>query len=220
MTTTKLLKTTLALFLLALLAACNSEELDSLNYTTSDAEEIFLTENTSVASYSVSRRGGKCFTLIFPVLINFPDGTQESYQENTEIKTALKTWKEANPDAEERPLLVYPLDIEYKDGTTATVESREQMQDLKDDCKRKKRKRGHDKCFTLVFPVTLEFPDGETQELNDKKELKTSIRTWKRANQDSEERPGLVFPVEVKLKDETTQTINSEEEMKALKEDC
>ena len=45
-----------------------------------------------------------------------------------------------------------------------------------------------------------------------------TIRVWKQANPDVEERPSLTFPFNVELKDGTIQTINSQEEFQALRE--
>jgi len=218
MTTTKLLKLTFSLIVIALFTACSNEELDSLNYTADDMEEIILNQTTRVASYQVSKpRHGKCFSLVFPISVAFPDGSEEGFNEKAELRTALKAWKEANPDSEERPNLLYPLDIEYKDGTIATVESVEQLKELKAECKGKKDRK---RCFSLVYPVTIEFPDGETQEVDSGREFKGAIRTWKKENRDAEEKPSLIYPVDVELEDGTTQTVNSLEEMEALKEDC
>ena len=46
----------------------------------------------------------------------------------------LKDWYENNPDIEERPILEYPLDIYYEDGTMLTVMDDEEMVEVKDNC--------------------------------------------------------------------------------------
>jgi len=47
----------------------------------------------------------------------------------------MEAWYEANPDVEEKPILVYPVDVLFADETTETVEDEEQMVLLKEDCK-------------------------------------------------------------------------------------
>ena len=45
-------------------------------------------------------------------------------------------WKEANPDAEERPSIAMPYDVELKDGTIVTIESEDDLIALFEDCSR------------------------------------------------------------------------------------
>ena len=80
------------------------------------------------------RRGFKCFKLVFPVTIEFPDESQFSAASKQALKTVLREWKSNNPDAEERPELVFPVNIEFKDGSTAEVASKEALAEIKDAC--------------------------------------------------------------------------------------
>ncbi|MBT8229244.1 MAG: hypothetical protein KJO50_03230, partial [Bacteroidia bacterium] len=56
---------------------------------------------------------------------------------------------------------------------------------------------GRPGCFELVFPVTIEFPDATTAEVDSYENMKETIRAWKEANVDSEDRPQLVYPIDV-----------------------
>lgn len=88
------------------------------------------------------RRNGKknhgkrdrCFEMVFPLSIVFPDGTTTDYADRMALKTAIRAWKDANPDAEERPMLAFPLDITLEDGTTLTINSSEELQTQKESC--------------------------------------------------------------------------------------
>ena len=80
------------------------------------------------------RRGFKCFKLVFPVLIEFPDGSQFNAASKQALKTVLREWKSNNPDADERPELVFPVSIEFRDGSTAEVATKEALSEIKDAC--------------------------------------------------------------------------------------
>lgn len=79
-------------------------------------------------------KGYSCFSIVYPVTVDFPDGTSEMFEDRTTLKSAVKAYKEANPDAEERPIVAYPLTVEYDDGTQATVESKDALKELKEAC--------------------------------------------------------------------------------------
>ena len=82
----------------------------------------------------------------------------------------------------------------------------------------KKNKKPHP--FRFVFPVSYIMPDGISVSVNNKEEIKSSLKSWYDANPDSKEKPELVFPVDVivKSKDgEQIVTISSKEEMQELR---
>ena len=82
----------------------------------------------------------------------------------------------------------------------------------------KKDKKPHP--FRFVFPVSYIMPDGTSVTVNNKEEIKSSLKSWYDANPDSKEKPELIFPVDVivKSKDgEETITISSKEEMQELR---
>jgi len=159
----------------------------------------------------------KCYRLIFPITVDFEDGTSTVYDNIGDLKMGLREWKAANPDATEKPELSFPYDVLLKDGTTATVTSEEEEQALLDSCGDHPRKR---RCFRPILPATIEFPDGTTTVANDKEELKNIFRTWKMENPDAEDHPTFTFPYDVKFRDGTTVTVSSAEELEALKEEC
>lgn len=75
-----------------------------------------------------------CFEIIFPVTIQFPDETTADAADRIELKNLIREWKQANPDAEERPELVFPIEVEMEDGTIVTVNSKEELQELRESC--------------------------------------------------------------------------------------
>ncbi len=80
------------------------------------------------------RRFEPCFSIVFPITVNFPDGSSESYDDKESLKAAVRAWKEANGRTGERPEVVFPLTVAYDDGSTATAESREELRALKETC--------------------------------------------------------------------------------------
>lgn len=62
-----------------------------------------------------------------------PDGSTITLN-SEEDKAQVKAWYEANPDATDRPALVFPVTVEYQDGTTATANSEEELMALREAC--------------------------------------------------------------------------------------
>lgn len=162
----------------------------------------------------------KCFTPVFPITINFPDGSSEEVANQEEAHEARKAWKEANPDATERPTIAMPFDVMLKDSTVLTIENEEDLAALKESCDDGRGHGPHARCFTPVFPLTIEFPDGSSVEVADKDAAKAAVKEWKTANPGATERPSIAFPHDVELEDGTIVTVNSKEEVQALKESC
>ncbi len=74
-----------------------------------------------------------CFDLVLPVTFIMPDG-QNITVTTEEDFMLLRDWYENNPDAEEEPDLQYPVDIEFEDGTTMTVNSYDEMEEAEELC--------------------------------------------------------------------------------------
>ena len=183
--------------------------------TVNDQEEL----RELVGDCDKGSRGSfrKCYRLIFPVNVDFPDGTSTEYGTKQELKDGLITWKEANPDATERPALAFPYEVLLKDGSTTTVNSEDEEQALLDSCGDNLLKR---RCFRPVLPISIAFPDGTTAQAETKEELKELFQTWKEENPNATERPTLAFPYDVKFRDGSTTTVNNQDELDALKEEC
>jgi hypothetical protein len=162
--------------------------------------------------------GGKkrCFELVLPVTFTMPDDSEITIEDKEDWQL-IKDWYAGHPEEESRPELQFPVDIEWKDGTVQTINSREEMMEAKKECGEKGW--GKKRCFVLVHPVTFIMPDGTEIEITSKED-RYLIKQWYEAHPEETERPELQFPVEIKYKDGTVVTINNQEEMKAAKEDC
>lgn len=170
---------------------------------------------------------GECFTIVYPIQLNFPDATITDIDSDEALFAAIETWEKANPENKEDPLPIFPVSLILKDGTTKTINSIEEIEELEKDCYGDYGDHGdweneedYDDCYTIIYPVQFTHPDGTVQTYNSDAELFGSLDTWYEANPNSEEEPMPVYPVEVLLEDGTTQTINSDEDGEALEDGC
>lgn len=211
-----------ALFVVGFMTSCSDEDSSDVqvdNYVIETTYEI-------QKAHMLGRPG--CFELVFPVTIEFPDATTAEVDSYQNLKETVRAWKEANLDSNQRPQLVYPIDVINEDGEVITVADKSELIALKKECKRDfmdgprdHHHRGKFRaCFDLVFPLTIAIPDGTEVVVNDVEELKAALRDYKENNPDSAQRPQLVFPIEIQFEDGTTQTINSKEELRAAKKAC
>lgn len=77
----------------------------------------------------------KCFEFSFPINITMPDGSTITLN-SKEDRSLVKAWHEANPEVEGRGSLVFPINITYTaDGTTATINSVDELRTAKQACK-------------------------------------------------------------------------------------
>lgn len=70
----------------------------------------------------------RCFELIFPVTVEYPDGTSVEVTSAEAYKAILMTWYEENPNTRTRPEVVFPYDVELRNGDVVTINS---LADLK-----------------------------------------------------------------------------------------
>lgn len=76
-----------------------------------------------------------CFDIVYPLTISFPDGTTADAADRSELKSLIRAWKEANPDATEKPEVVFPIEVVMEDdGSTVTVNDKDELKALKESC--------------------------------------------------------------------------------------
>jgi hypothetical protein len=79
--------------------------------------------------------GLSCFTLVFPITIEFPDGTTAEAADRMALRQLIRDWRQNNPGSQERPKIVFPITVKMTaDGSLVTVNSREELRQLKEDC--------------------------------------------------------------------------------------
>lgn len=77
----------------------------------------------------------KCFEVVFPVTVIFPDETTLEVADKTALQNAWKAWKEANPGTKGGPVFEFPIQV-IKDGETdpITINSKEELIALRKSC--------------------------------------------------------------------------------------
>ncbi len=189
----------------------NSERLETESDIFFDTEGRFLND----ARETSIRRRHQCFRFVFPITFIMPDDSAITL--NTRADWVLiRQWYRAHPDANERPNLVFPVDIMFRDGEVQIILDATELWEVKKACKEDRDKK---KCFRLVLPVTFTMPDDTSITVNTKDDW-SLLRQWYIAHPDVTERPELNYPVDIMYRDNTIVTINDQAEMLAAKEDC
>lgn len=173
------------------------------------------------------RDNWKCFQIEFPYTIQMPNGVTYTIDSDDDLDfEEIKNYYEQNSGMDERPSIVFPINITTNDGESVTINNEDDMKDAYRDCSRRDRDWGEDKeCFALVYPVTYIAPDGSTFEISSEEDEAgwEALKAWYETNPDSEAMPALSYPVSIMYRDEEGETIviiNNEEEMHSAKEEC
>ena len=146
-----------------------------------------------------------CFDLVFPLEVT--DGTQNTTINNYD---ELETYYENLPDTAD-PNFVYPITIEFEDGTQETIQDEQALENEFDECF-----DDIEDCFTLNFPLTVTDGNGNNTTVNSEDELATFYD-----NLGDDDEPTFVYPFTVTLiADGSTVTINNDEEFDDLYESC
>lgn len=108
-----------------------------VNVTLKDGTEQTLIDSDELAVIKASCKKGKnkrkCFKLVLPVSFTMPDDSVIEVNIKSDFKL-VRAWRKANPDTTEKGVLNYPLDIMYRDATTATINNTTALQAAKDAC--------------------------------------------------------------------------------------
>ena len=207
---------------MSLITSCSDTEENLVNVDNFVGEAVFGLR----AEGKIGARG--CYEFVFPITINFPDETSVSVDDYDALRSTIRTWKEDNPEAEERPTLGYPIELMTEEGELVSVNSKEELKELRRACRRahfdgrwrpgRFFKRA---CFEPVFPISVEFPNGSVLEAGTPDELKSAIREWYQAQDGPiDEKPSVVYPITVEFEDGSQVEVGSREELVALKDEC
>ena len=109
----------------SLITSCSDSESEAVSIENFVGEAVFGLG----AEGKIGRRG--CYEFVFPITIEFPDGTSASVEDYETLKSTVRAWKEDNPEAEERPMLAYPIELMTEEGELISVESKEELRELR-----------------------------------------------------------------------------------------
>ena len=158
-----------------------------------------------------------CFDFIYPFTFTMPDASK------IEIADAkgwdfVKAWYEANPEEQDRPKFVFPLNILVED-TEMKINNENEFESVAEECENIKN-NGEEKedCFELRYPFTLRMPDSTliTIETIDSKD---AVKAWHESHPEVKEKGVFVFPINILFR-ENEMKINGQDELKYIFDEC
>ncbi|MDC1516394.1 hypothetical protein N8385_01605 [Cyclobacteriaceae bacterium] len=158
-----------------------------------------------------------CFDFFYPFTLVMPD-VSEIEISDIEGWDLVKAWYEVNPEEEERPIFVFPLNILVEESEM-TINDEDEFKAIAEGCKNSKGRDGKGgDCFEVVYPFTLTMPDSTlvTLESDDDRAV---VKAWHDAHPEVKEKGVFVFPINI-LFDGIEMTISDEGELKAIAEGC
>ncbi|MEM6376968.1 MAG: hypothetical protein AAF705_02070 [Bacteroidota bacterium] len=160
-----------------------------------------------------------CYELVFPLSVQLPGGDVQVANDEDALYDILDAWEaSADPNTEEYPDFVYPIEVKLEDESIITIANTQEFEDLDDECY---DDFDYESCFTVNFPVQVEMPDESIISGNSEDELYDLIDAWYDQNPDEEEEPEIVFPISVTLaSDGSTVQVNDEETLESLLYSC
>lgn len=197
-----------------------------------DANGFFDLQNNLISSLDSTELD--CFEINFPVDVNFPDGTSQTMNSESELETAIDTWIDNNPNSFDWPELAFPVSVTLEDGTVQSVANDDELCDLYLECYGDELDEDgyldlidalEDSvaafdCFEIIFPVDISFPDGTTQTVQSESEMESAIDTWFNNNPNATDFPALVFPIDVQLPDSSIQSVPDDKALCDLALEC
>ena len=148
----------------------------------------------------------KCFSLVYPVSYQLPDGSLiEVLADNEDSWAEMNAWYDENPESTERPTLQYPVVIMYEeddegseDALMVTINNEEEMISAREDCLELEFDNV-DECYEYSYPITYILPDDSTVEIasSDDENAWGLIRRFYEENPEAEGEPILQFPIEI-----------------------
>ena len=75
-----------------------------------------------------------CFTINFPVTVNFPDGSTQQAADRATLQNIARTWHQNNPTSSTHPEIAFPISVTKKDGSIVTVNSKDELKTLRTSC--------------------------------------------------------------------------------------
>ena len=181
--------------------------------------------------FGIEKEDWQCFTLVFPISFELPDGSSVTVDVDDEESWAeIKSWYDANPDSDQRPTMQFPVVI-FFDEESMTIDNQEEMRTAYEECYSERKgewsrdDESGEACFELVYPITFTMPDGSSMTVQDDEDGWSDLKNWYDENEGYEEvRPEMQYPVDITYTTEegtsTTVTISNEEEMVTAKLDC
>ncbi len=107
-----------------------------VDITLNDGTTVTITSDDEMESATADCREGRvgrCFEIVFPFTLTMPDGSSITLESHDD-KNLVDAWYDSNQDTDERPSMVYPIDIILEDGTSQTISTEEEFDAVKEEC--------------------------------------------------------------------------------------
>jgi len=153
-----------------------------------------------------------CYTFSYPIRYEMPDGSTIVLE--NDLDDELKDWYEENTETEQRPSLIFPIQVTFQDELIPVYNNDELIR-IKEACEDKWDFK--ESCFNFIYPISFSMPDGSS--VNLAADDDTGLKDWYEANPTSEERPSINYPIDINFKEEII-TLNSDDELKRIKDAC
>lgn len=164
-----------------------------------------------------------CFSYVYPLTYDLPDGTQLTGEDAVSTAQALRAWMADNPDAEGNPTLAFPLTVVLPDGEEFELSGQDQFDRLRASCNNDRPTNEgagpREPCYSFTFPITYRMPDGTDITGEDEDSLARAIRQWYADNPEVRVSTELVFPVKIQVGEEIIE-VSDMEALQAIRESC
>lgn len=167
---------------------------------------------------------GPCVRIIFPIMLNYPDGTGEEIADLQSLRDAIDTWNAAHPDDTTKPEIAFPHEIELPNGSTVTVENKEQLAKFLRACREQRPFIPNlldNACYQVIFPVTIDFSDGSSLEIAGYQAYLDFLQAWHKSHAMGDRPPHIAFPFEVLINaTNTVVTVENAADLAAIVARC
>lgn len=215
----KILKLLSFLFVLSLMVvSCSKEPIINEEEIEAEIDPTEEIDQNALFTRSVTSEDGldlDCFTILYPFDIIDIDGETYTVNNNDEFNTYFDESGETNIVD-----FVYPLNIEFEDGSTSSVESGEALGEAFANCLPNSWEEGafpaylindENSCLTLQYPVTVTDLEGEASTYDDEDSFVAAL---------AEEPLFFVFPITLTNLDGETIVANDVDELLTALFDC
>ncbi|MEM8891754.1 MAG: hypothetical protein AAGD28_27500 [Bacteroidota bacterium] len=182
---------------------------------------------------SLSEDGIECFSINFPIDVNFPDGSSQTFNTEDALEAAIDLWIDNNPNSLDWPEIAFPITVTLEDGSVQSIANDEELCDLHIACYGDEYTElgslfileefgfvlDSIGCFDIVYPVDVVFPDSTTRTVNSNQELAQACEDWWNNNPNADMGPSFVYPIQVTT-DSATITITEDGELYDIIIDC
>jgi hypothetical protein len=219
------------LFLFSLSLLFTACEKNNVSPVTNDGNVTNTGGTTNVfTNGNENGANGDCFTIVYPLTLNFSDGTTATVNSDDELDLVIDTWFEAQGEEAEEPVPTFPVAIILENGTDQMLQDMDDLDALIEACYGDEDDDEDDdddyeeydeECFTIIYPIELNFPDGNTATINDDEELEDTIDNWFEVQGEEAEEPVPTFPITIVWEEDgEEEVLNNIEELEEAFEEC